>query len=353
MAQDVVINGTTYPAVEAVTLADGNGNTTMFYPDAVRYVEQNLTTNQQARARKNIGAVSKDGLSLGIHTDGLVYLFVDGVPVGTGIELPTAGDVVGYVDSGNNIVLSGLLADGSYTVKYEMENGTVLNIGNLSIDTNVYHTITNNLTKCSNSNVTAKVVSGDKYSATITANDGYELSSVKVTMGGTDISSTAVSGGKITIASVTGNIIITAVATEKVVAITNLAVTNATNKTDWSLWCNDARIGSDGAYRAASGQVVTNWIEVAVGDTLYIKGLSFTADTHNAYIYNSSKTKLNGGTMAFWKNNGFGDFTTVNGITTFKPTNVSQNNGMAYVRFGAALTGTLSDVIITKNQPIE
>lgn len=57
MAQDVVINGTTYPAVESVAMKDANGNTTMFYPDAVRYVEQTLTEEQKAQARKNIGVV--------------------------------------------------------------------------------------------------------------------------------------------------------------------------------------------------------------------------------------------------------------------------------------------------------
>lgn len=55
MAQDVVINGTTYPAVESVALADANGNATMYYPDAVRYVEQTLTEAQKEQARGNIG----------------------------------------------------------------------------------------------------------------------------------------------------------------------------------------------------------------------------------------------------------------------------------------------------------
>lgn len=55
MAQDVVINGTTYPAVESVALTDTNGNTKQYYPDAVRYVEQTLTEAQKAQARMNIG----------------------------------------------------------------------------------------------------------------------------------------------------------------------------------------------------------------------------------------------------------------------------------------------------------
>lgn len=56
MAQDVVINGTTYPAVESVALTDTNGNTKQYYPDAVRYVAQNLTEAQKAQVRANIGA---------------------------------------------------------------------------------------------------------------------------------------------------------------------------------------------------------------------------------------------------------------------------------------------------------
>jgi hypothetical protein len=59
MAQDVVINGTTYPAVESVALTDANGNVTMYYPDAVRYVAQNLTEAQKAQARANIGAIGQ------------------------------------------------------------------------------------------------------------------------------------------------------------------------------------------------------------------------------------------------------------------------------------------------------
>lgn len=79
-------------------------------------------------------------LSLGIASDGLIYLFVDGNPVGTGIPMGNSGDVFGYVDENNNIVLSGNVADGTYSVKYEItdESGAVvetIDIGNLVLDT--------------------------------------------------------------------------------------------------------------------------------------------------------------------------------------------------------------------------
>lgn len=180
--------------------------------DAVRYTAQDLTNGQKAQARENIGAVAKSGISLGVHSDGLIYVFVDGSPVGDGIELATAGDVIGYVDENNNVILTGALADGTYNIKYEMEDGSTVDIGDLVLDTNVYYSVTNTLTNCVSNNGTTEVIEGEGYSATITANEGYELSSVVVTMGGSPVS---VTDGVINIASVTGVIVITAVAEEK------------------------------------------------------------------------------------------------------------------------------------------
>ena len=74
------------------------------------------------------------------------------------------------------------------------------------------YTVTNNLTNCTNSTTVATIKENDAYSATITADSGCTLTNVTVTMGGIDITNTAVSNGVITINSVTGNIIITATA---------------------------------------------------------------------------------------------------------------------------------------------
>lgn len=76
------------------------------------------------------------------------------------------------------------------------------------------YAITNTLTHCTTNNTATSIVSGGAYAATITAAEGYTLGTVTVTMGGTDISSTAVSGGAITIPAVTGAVVITATATE-------------------------------------------------------------------------------------------------------------------------------------------
>ena len=107
------------------------------------------------------------------------------------------------------------VADGSATVTVTTTSGISATVS-VSVDLPEPYTVTNTLTGCTNSNSAATVNAGDSYSATITANTDYTLSSVTVTMGGVDISSTAVSGGSISIASVTGNLVITAVATTHV-----------------------------------------------------------------------------------------------------------------------------------------
>lgn len=78
----------------------------------------------------------------------------------------------------------------------------------------VYYTITNNLTNCATDNSTVSVVEGGSYSATLTADEGYTLdgASVSVVVNGEDVTDTAYSDGVITIANVTGNVVITATA---------------------------------------------------------------------------------------------------------------------------------------------
>lgn len=74
----------------------------------------------------------------------------------------------------------------------------------------VLYTITNNLTNVTSSNSASNVMENAAYSATLTANTGYVLETVTITMGGTNITSTAYSNGNISISKVTGNVIIIA-----------------------------------------------------------------------------------------------------------------------------------------------
>lgn len=77
-------------------------------------------------------------------------------------------------------------------------------------------TITNTLSHVSNSSSISSVVSGGQYLAVLAADEGYTISTVAITMGATDVTSTAYTSanGVVYIAEVTGNVVITASATE-------------------------------------------------------------------------------------------------------------------------------------------
>ena len=85
----------------------------------------------------------------------------------------------------------------------------VITVSAVSADYSVSYTLNESVS----SNTTTGVVSGSAYSTTITQNSGYKVTSITVTMGGADLSSTAVSviNGVhiINISSVTGDIVIT------------------------------------------------------------------------------------------------------------------------------------------------
>ena len=85
----------------------------------------------------------------------------------------------------------------------------VITVSAVSADYSVSYTLNNSVS----SNTTTGVVSGSAYSTTIRQNSGYKVTGITVTMGGADLSSTAVSviNGVhiINISNVTGDIVIT------------------------------------------------------------------------------------------------------------------------------------------------
>ena len=100
--------------------------------------------------------------------------------------------------------------------------------------TNSY-SITNNLTNCTTSNSSTFVLKNSSYTAILTPNIGYVLDAVTVTMGDVDITSTAYNSvtNSIAINNVTGDIVITATCTERIVNVSyELAEETVFNGTD-------------------------------------------------------------------------------------------------------------------------
>ena len=102
----------------------------------------------------------------------------------------------------------------------------------------VTYTVTNTLSNCTNSNSATTITSGSAYNATITPLANYALESVVCTMGGVEV---PVTDGVISIASVTGNIEITATATIEAgaVSVVSSGADNWDRKRNIQRWCMD------------------------------------------------------------------------------------------------------------------
>ena len=129
--------------------------------------------------------------------------------LGEGVTLPESNL--------SEIVNNLKLASGNNTIKLMFGTKELSSItinGGTVKPTPTTYTITNTLSNATNSNTATSIEENSSYSAIINANNGYTISSIVVKMGGIDISSTAVSNNSINISKVTGNIVITAIATQ-------------------------------------------------------------------------------------------------------------------------------------------
>jgi hypothetical protein len=209
------------------------------------------------------------------------------------------------------------------------------------------YTISNNLTKVTTSNAQTLVDAGSSYSATLTPEIGYLMSSVTVTMGGVDITSSAYSNGTITINKVTGNVVITAKATvEQTSDYTNqipLSVdVDGTPYNDGVGYKTDTRINSSATEGAATGMCLTGYIPITSGATIRIKNVTF-AGTHSSYLqcYNESKVANKAYSQTDLINS------TVDGVTTII---LDTSNSLRYMRLTCGVIDDTS--IITVNEEI-
>lgn len=149
--------------------------------------------------------------------------------------------------------------------------------------------------------------------------------------------------------------------------VNNLADPNSEDwKTGYRLSISS---GSPSNSSYATGHTVTNFIPCKAGDTLRVKGMTITgsiggasdtADYAKIVFYDSSKTKIGGvygDTSTDEKTSYASKVTTSNGVSEY--TIMMDNNGVqcatdqtAYIRIDGKVTGAVSDVIITINEPI-
>lgn len=208
----------------------------------------------------------------------------------------------------------------------------------------VTYTITRNLTNCASSNTADSIAEGAAYTTTLSPTGTFKkLGAITVTMGGTDISSTAVSGSTVTIASVTGNIVITCAA-----VITNIIDTvgiSADTRLSASSGANKAQTGyaTIGANMDAS-----SLIHLHAGDTLRIKGVSIPATndgTSVAVRYSETATFASAGYM--YEGYRWSELTFTSSGDVVTVTSVAEE----YIRLSPICTDA-SAVVATINEPI-
>ena len=164
-----------------------------------------------------------------------------------------------------------------------------------------YYSVSTSLTNVTISGEAASVEEGQPYTATLSIASNYEWKSVKITMGGTDVTSSVYSNGTISIPAVTGNVVITASATEKV---------NYTNQIPISTDASGAVYNAPYGYKTGlylnkgnetshSKTGVTGFIPCKgnAKSTIYFKNVGFNANssTYNyerVSIYDSNKNYL-------------------------------------------------------------
>lgn len=180
----------------------------------------------------------------------------------TGKEIDTITVMMGGVD------ITASAVSGT-TISIEKVTGAVTITATASVPS-VTYTIILNLTNVASSNSKDTISEGKTYTTTLSPTGTFKkLGTITVTMGGVDISASAVSGSTITIASVTGNITITCAA-----VITNIIDTiGISANTRLSTSSGENRMQSGHAAIGANKDTAS-LIHLVAGDTLRIKGVS-------------------------------------------------------------------------------
>jgi hypothetical protein len=216
----------------------------------------------------------------------------------------------------------------------------------------VYYPVIASLTNVTLSNSALSVEAGQPYNTTMAIPDGYEWKRVVVTMGGTDITSSVYSNGVINIPAVTGNVTITASATE-ITNYTNMIPlsTDASGNIYNDIGYKDGVYLSSGNEGSMSGSYATGFIPCKIGDKLYCKNLIMKTgqDAHRVSFYDSSKKHL-----ATLKTSSTGypgwHYGADGNIDILGINSSSGNSNTAYIRLCCSYIG--DDSVITVNEEI-
>lgn len=210
-----------------------------------------------------------------------------------------------------------------------------------------WYTVTSSLTSVSIDNATTSIEGGTSYTATLSVKTNYTIGSVIVTMGGVDVTSSVYANGVISIPEVTGDIVITAVAS------------GYTNLIDTIGYDQGVRLStSDGGNRTQAGYVSTGFIDLTgVPDstsgkpfTVRTRGVDFRTANNNlcCYVwYKADKSFKNSGYLNPYSSGDLGISFDDDGNMVFTMTKAPD---ISYVRLTGYGNG--EDLIVTLNEEI-
>ena len=186
--------------------------------------------------------------------------------------------------------LSGTLAAGNSTITVSYGGKTTTFAVTVTHATAQY-TITNALTNCTNSTAATTVNEETAYTATLTADSGYILGAVSVTMGGTDVTSDVYANGVISISSVTGNVVITAEAVEDVGWISGVPYTIDWGDGYYAINNSGEVITSTNGNDHVSGLLPCHGVSAIVAPDVY-GGTLYYYDANGAFLQREYKRNL-------------------------------------------------------------
>lgn len=203
------------------------------------------------------------------------------------------------------------------------------------------YTIAYSLTNCKSSNSATAVTEGSSYTTTISpSNASWLMDGVTVKMGGVDITSTAYKNGVVTIASVTGNITITA-----------KAKAPYTNVIDTVGTVDNVRLRSGGATASAAG-FASNYFPAKGGDIIRVKfpnGDRSKIPSNGVYCCTYSNTS---GTLVTAYDSSTSSSVLKNATTTGYEIHIPASVNCSYARVAGGPNGAYAGWIVTVNQEI-
>ena len=228
-------------------------------------------------------------------------------------------------------------------------------------DISYQNSVAYSMNNVSSSNTASIVTDGDSYTTILSANSGYALSSVTVTMGGIDITDSVYNAdtGTVSIPAVTGNVVITAAA-----VVSRTDVLRKSVSSDGTLYNGGTgyksgyRLNSSGNEAAASGVYCSGFIPIVSSQTIEFEGIELPAASsvgnsyYTIHFYDSTFTRIamtqyqahnvfHTSSIGSGTKDGSGNY-----IKTFKPTGVS---GLAYIRFSCGMIDDNSKVYVYDN----